>query len=112
MEVALAEAKKAKFIRETLSPTSEMANKYHTYVGMPKATGSTAWSASFVNWCLNESGQKSVKSAGSQSILWNEGKLFGYYGRTMPLIMVKQCHSKRYAIIRKTFLISVLYSFS
>ncbi len=76
MEVALAEAKKAKFIRETLSPTSEMANKYHTYVGMPKATGSTAWCASFVNWCLNESGQKSVKSAGSQSILWNEGKLF------------------------------------
>jgi hypothetical protein len=28
-----------------------------------------------------------------------ENWIFGYYGRTMPLIMVKQCHSKRYAII-------------
>lgn len=76
MEIALAEAKKAKFIKETLSPTSEMANKYHTYVGLPKATGSTAWCSSFVSWCLNEVGQKNAKSAGSQSVLWNEGKLF------------------------------------
>lgn len=76
MEVALAEAKKAKYVKETLSPTNEMAKKYHTYVGMPKATGSTAWCSSFVSWCLGQVGQKNAKSAGSQSVLWNEGKLF------------------------------------
>ena len=76
MDIALAEAKAAKFIKETKSPTNEMAKKYHTYVGLSKATGSTAWCSSFVSWCLNEAGQKNAKSAGSQSVLWNEGKLF------------------------------------
>ena len=76
MEIALAEAKASKFIKETLSPTSEMAKKYHKYVGLPNANGSTAWCASFVNWCLNQAGHKNAKSAGSQSILWQEGKLF------------------------------------
>ncbi|WP_143470962.1 hypothetical protein [Labilibaculum manganireducens] len=76
MDIALTEAKKAKYVKETLSPTSEMANKYHTYVGLPKATGSTAWCSSFVSWCLGEADQKNSKSAGSQSVLWNEGKLF------------------------------------
>jgi len=76
MEIALEEAKKAKYVEETLSPTTEMANKYHTYIGKSNANGSTAWCASFVNWCLNEAGQKNAKSAGSQSVLWNEGKLF------------------------------------
>ncbi|MFD0992987.1 TIGR02594 family protein [Tenacibaculum geojense] len=76
MEIALGEAKAAKFIKEKLSPTNEMAKKYHTYVGLPKASGSTAWCSSFVSWCLNQAGQNNAKSAGSQSVLWNEGKLF------------------------------------
>ncbi|WP_062057088.1 TIGR02594 family protein [Aquimarina longa] len=76
LEVALAEAKKANYIEEKHSPLSSMIKSYHTYANYPQGTHSTAWCSSFVNWCLNESGNKNIKSAGSQSVLWNEGKLF------------------------------------
>ncbi|MBQ4819925.1 TIGR02594 family protein [Aquimarina sp. MMG016] len=84
LEVALAEAKAAKGVHEDLKPTITMVKKYHNYCGIfdnPKTKKivedeDASWCASFVNWCLDQTNYKGSKSAGSQSILWKEGKLF------------------------------------
>ncbi|MCF6298104.1 MAG: TIGR02594 family protein [Flavobacteriaceae bacterium] len=84
MEVALEEAKLAKGIHEDFKPTITMVKKYHNHCNIfdnPKTLKTVededlSWCASFVNWCLDQTDYKGSKSAGSQSILWKEGKLF------------------------------------
>ncbi len=84
LEVALAEAKAAKFIEEWDEPTVKMVKKYHNYCNHFDNPASTdyvediedAWCSSFVNWCLGQTDYKGIKSPASQSVLWQEGKLF------------------------------------
>ncbi len=73
MEIAIAEAQKAKGVKESETPLKEMVKKYHTYVGHPKYSHTIAWCASFINWALNKSGYNNIKSTASQGILWKEG---------------------------------------
>jgi uncharacterized protein (TIGR02594 family) len=90
LEVALAEAKEAKFLPEynhkepSKTHIGEMVKKYHNHcnyfdnVKTKKKIEDQedSWCASFANWCLDQTDYKGAKSAASQSILWKEGKLF------------------------------------
>ncbi|MBQ4819927.1 TIGR02594 family protein [Aquimarina sp. MMG016] len=61
-----------------------MVKKYHNYCNVfdkPKTEKKiedqeNSWCSSFVSWCLDQTDYKGAKSAGSQSVLWKEGKLF------------------------------------
>lgn len=76
MEIAISEAIALGFVHEEKSPANDMAKKYHTHVGKKNASGKTAWCSSFASWCLDQTEYKGSKSAASQSVLWQEGKLF------------------------------------
>ncbi|MCF6349806.1 MAG: TIGR02594 family protein [Flavobacteriaceae bacterium] len=68
MEIALQEAKKAKGVDEEFSPMYKMAKGYLEFVGNsyePTDGVYGPWCASFMNWCINESGYKYAKSASS-----------------------------------------------
>jgi uncharacterized protein (TIGR02594 family) len=69
MDVAIAQAKEAKGVKEGQAPLSYMVRRYHTYTGSDirkdrngnilvndraKWRGTTAWCASFASWCLGQ----------------------------------------------------------
>lgn len=68
MKVALEEAKS--YGGKDEDEIDERIRKYHSDGGGISGSGSdTAWCASFVCWCLDKSGNKSPKSAGSRMFL-------------------------------------------
>ncbi|AIY14638.1 TIGR02594 family protein [Cellulophaga baltica] len=77
MEIAIAESKKAKGCVENLEPMYSMAKSYLRFVGNKfEPTDGTygPWCASFMNWCMNESGYKYAKSASSLAPIHNNFK--------------------------------------
>ncbi len=90
MEVALEEAKAARFVKEYYSkePTKanigHMVKKYHNYCGYFDNVGTTkyvederdSWCSSFVSWCLGQTNYKGAKSTASQNVLWKEGEFY------------------------------------
>ncbi|WP_298314587.1 TIGR02594 family protein [uncultured Aquimarina sp.] len=90
LDIALAEAKAAKFLPEynhnkpSQTHIGNMVKKYHNHCGYFDKTKTPkkiedqedSWCSSFVSWCLDQTNYKGAKSAGSQSVLWQEGKLF------------------------------------
>ena len=60
-------------IKEDVNPLAKVVKeKYHTYIGQPKASSGTSWCASFVSWCLGELEFINPKSWSSQSGLPNK----------------------------------------
>lgn len=68
MEIAIEQAKLAKGVDEEFEPMYSMAKSYLRFVGNthePTDGVYGPWCASFMNWCMNESGNKYAKSASS-----------------------------------------------
>lgn len=70
MKVVLQEALEYKGLDEDTGKLADaIQEKYHTYTGHAKATGSTSWCASFASWCLGQKNLENPKSWSSQSFL-------------------------------------------
>jgi uncharacterized protein (TIGR02594 family) len=74
MEIALAEYKKYKGLKEWDSDLSKKIKDYHNTTKYNKGDGhGTAWCSSYVNWVMEKSGHEGTKS--SRSLDWlNWGK--------------------------------------
>lgn len=86
MDVAIAQAKEAKGVKEWESPLYQMGLRYHAYAGVrtginwdtPAHPGrykgdpeGQAWCASFVSWCLGQVDEKTFKTGSSQLFINN-----------------------------------------
>jgi uncharacterized protein (TIGR02594 family) len=86
LEVALAEAKEAKGVKEWNKPLAKMVKKYHNHCNIfddlttkdeIEDNYETSWCSSFVSWCLDQTDYKGVKHAGSRFYIADDPKWNG-----------------------------------
>ncbi|WP_438710337.1 hypothetical protein ACSTS3_15085 [Aquimarina muelleri] len=84
MEIALAEAKDAKGVKEDQAPLTTMIKKYHNHCNLfddPTTTKiedlESSWCSSFVSWCLDQTNYKGLKQAGSRFYIADDPKWNG-----------------------------------